>query len=123
MAKSKAGRDGYGNAYFRFWCVGCNESHSVPVNGQGRPQWTFNGDYEKPTLSPSIKITSGHFVDGWTKQRGCWCNEPPDGEEWGFSCGICHLFVEDGVLKYCSDSTHALAGQNVPMVDLPDGED
>lgn len=55
----------------------------------------FNGNYEIPTLSPSI-------LSQW-----------PDGT----MTHICHHFVKDGQIQYLSDCTHALAGQTM---DLPD---
>jgi hypothetical protein len=30
----------------------------------------------------------------------------------------CHLFINGGQIQYCGDSTHALAGQTIPMVDF-----
>jgi hypothetical protein len=35
---------------------------------------------------------------------------------------VCHFFVRAGKLDYCSDSTHALAGQVVDMPDWPYAE-
>jgi hypothetical protein len=31
----------------------------------------------------------------------------------------CHLFLTDGRLQYLGDCTHALAGQTVPLPELP----
>lgn len=31
----------------------------------------------------------------------------------------CHYFLTDGVLHYCPDSSHGLAGQKVPLPELP----
>jgi hypothetical protein len=71
-----------------FHCPGCKFGHRFEV-GNGR--WTFNGDLERPTFTPSlVSIT----------------NEP-----------ICHLFMRDGKIEFLSDSKHELAGQTV---DCPD---
>ena len=32
---------------------------------------------------------------------------------------ICHSIITDGAITYCSDSTHSLKGQTVPMPDWP----
>lgn len=78
-----------------FWCPGCDEAHVISV-APGR--WGYNGNPEKPTFTPSILVQSGHF-------------EEPS----GFTPSICHSFVIDGQIRFLSDSTHALAGQTVPL--------
>lgn len=65
-----------------FWCPGCNCAHYF---NEG---WTFDGNEETPTVSPSILVR---------------------GE------GICHLFIRSGKLVFLSDCTHHLAGQTVAM--------
>lgn len=57
-------------------------------------QWLWNGDMEKPTLTPSIRTTGGH-----------------KGEH------LCHSFVTDGKIKFLNDSTHEFAGQIVDLLD------
>jgi hypothetical protein len=32
----------------------------------------------------------------------------------------CHSFVTDGKIEFLNDSTHKLAGQTVPLPDMPD---
>jgi hypothetical protein len=100
-----------------FYCPGCKEYHAVHVDRQEHPVWSFNGDYEKPTFTPSILVKSGHYASH-AKSDDCWCNfkerfldegEPP------FKCGICHTFVTDGKIQYLSDCTHELAGQTIEM--------
>jgi hypothetical protein len=34
--------------------------------------WTFNGDFVKPTFTPSILVRSGHYMEGHTGDS-CWC--------------------------------------------------
>jgi hypothetical protein len=60
--------------------------------------WTFDGNLDAPTLSPSI----------------LWCEIVVDGVE------VCHSFLRNGVFEFLSDCTHEHAGQHVPMPDLPD---
>lgn len=102
-----------------WWCPGCGEMHAIKVGGGG---WTWNGDKDRPTFSPSVKVTSGHYTDGG--HGGCWCKFNAEriakGEEpSGFKCECCHCFVRDGQIQFLGDSTHALAGKTVPMPPLP----
>lgn len=85
-----------------FACPGCasfrehsDGLHMLPVNtNEKSPSWDWNGDREKPTLTPSIK-TSTH--DGL----------------------VCHSFLRDGIFEYLNDSTHKFSGQKVDLPDLP----
>lgn len=75
------------------YCPGCEQLHMIAVD---RPnscgaQWVWNGDTERPTFSPSINIV-----------------------------GQCHYFIRDGVIEFCADSKHALAGKSVALPDMPD---
>ena len=79
-----------------FYCPGCQMYHAIHIEGPGYPRWDFNGNYESPTFTPSIRVETGHYP------------EPSD---------LCHSFVIDGKIQYLGDSTHALAGQTVDMQD------
>lgn len=88
-----------------FCCPGCASTrdgyeglHMLPITGGTnlRPTWSFNGNLELPTLSPSI-LTKFNW----------------EGKEI-----VCHSFLTDGVFNFLGDSTHALAGQQVPIPDL-----
>lgn len=52
-------------------------------------QWLWNGDVEKPTLSPSIRTTNGTIV--------------------------CHSLINDGMVNFCADSTHEFSGKTVEL--------
>lgn len=98
------------------FCPGCEGTHHLQPG-----VWSFNGDMHKPTFSPSLLYTSGHCVQG-QQDKLCWCTyeqrtgrKPP---KFG-RCGVCHSFVRDGKIQYLGDSTHALAGQTVPLPDWP----
>lgn len=99
-----------------FWCPGCDTVHVINHGGNG---WAWNGNAEKPTFSPSVLVTSGHYSPG---ERGaCWCTynaEHPDAPA-PFKCQRCHSFVRDGQIQFLTDSTHHLAGQTVPLADWP----
>ena len=70
--------------------------------------WKFNGDFGKPTFSPSIKVTGqyGTNPDGTGSEK--------DGT---LVKTCCHSYVKDGRIQFLGDCTHALKGQTV---DLPD---
>lgn len=100
-----------------FWCPGCNSVHSIKFGPGG---WTWNGDAERPTFSPSVLLKTGHYAHDHSGR--CWCtynSEHPD-KPAPFKCGVCHSFVVDGQIQFLGDCTHALAGQTVPLPDWPD---
>lgn len=75
--------------------------HMLPVNVTediGKPSWTFDGNLEAPTLSPSI-LTKSKIGNKETR---------------------CHSYLRNGVFEFLSDCTHSLVNQHVPMPDLPD---
>lgn len=83
------------------WCPGCDEAHRPMVAGVAGdlpegPCWQWNGDPDSLTISPSLLVCGGDR--GYT----------------------CHSFVRAGQWQFLPDSTHALAGQTVPLVPLPD---
>jgi hypothetical protein len=101
-----------------FWCPGCNEAHAI-TTAPGR--WSFNGDADRPTFSPSILVRSGHYALD-RPPGNCWCDfaarYPGDGPV-PFKCERCHSFVTDGQIQFLDDCTHELAGQTVPLPDFP----
>ena len=83
-------------------CPACGFEHNfnVDMNGHGKwrsgsPVWAFNGDYDKPTFSPSILAN---------KDKGQ--EHHP----------VCHSFLREGVWQFLGDCTHLMAGQYVPMI-------
>jgi len=111
-----------------FWCPGCEEAHGIAVRGQtgaGDKGWIWDGNVDSPTFSPSILIRSGHYAGHFKPGVDeCWCTydaaEVAAGREpSGFGCSICHSFVRGGRIEFCSDSTHKLSGQTVPLPDFP----
>lgn len=66
------------------------------------PHWGFNGDFERPTFTPSI-------LSRWEEWQGE--GVPPKQH-------ICHSFVTDGRIQFLADCTHALAGQTVDLPEL-----
>lgn len=74
----------------RFWLNGAIHCFSTKVHG-------FNGDREKPTLSPSLLC---QWTRSDTNERYC-----------------CHSFVKDGRIQFLGDCTHPLKGQTVDLMD------
>lgn len=77
---------------YMVFCAGCGCCHGMDS------RWTFNGDFEKPTFTPSF------LVGG--------CLNHTRGKE---HFGICHSYVTDGMIRYLDDCTHHLKGQTVPL--------
>jgi len=89
-----------------FCCPGCAEMHSnvglhmLPVNTEAKkPAWTWDGNVEAPTITPSILTQS---VDAEGKPT------------------ICHSYLKAGRFEFLGDCTHSLAGQSADMLDLPE---
>ena len=80
-----------GERWLMFFCPGCECGHRFKIAGNSPPIWEFNGNVEKPTLTPSYL---------------CW------GENFR-----CHSFIVDGEIRFLEDSTHELKGK---VVELPD---
>jgi hypothetical protein len=115
-------------------------------SGDPRPTWEWDGNLESPTFSPSMLVYSSvrvcldnHQVEPCVDHDKCGEKshrilnyyEVVDETEWTYGhevstedhvCrwGNCHSFLRAGVWEFLSDSAHSLAGQNVPMVPLPD---
>lgn len=81
-------QDDAGRKEVAFFCPGCERHHFMNI-GEGRPRHEWNGDYVKPTFSPSLLS--------------------PDGVR------RCHAFVKDGKIQFLGDCDHGLAGQTVDL--------
>ncbi|MNE77447.1 hypothetical protein D3C80_1737640 [compost metagenome] len=92
MAKIKDviyNKESYG---WRINCPACKQIHVV------NKTWSFNGEYEKPTLSPSLLVTALFMGD--------------------IENYVCHSFVTDGNIQFLSDCTHDMAGITVELPDV-----
>ncbi len=74
-----------GSDRFLLECPGCRCSHYFSSS------WQFDGNFELPTVSPSIRVNYG------------------DGR-------VCHFFIRGGTIEFLSDCHHSLRGT---IVDLP----
>lgn len=94
-----------------FICPGCaldgsSGLHMLPVNtSEHKPSWTWDGNLEAPTCTPSILTKWGRVDPGDPES-------PPT--------FVCHSYLTAGVFEYLSDCTHAFAGEHVPLPPLPD---
>ena len=85
----------------------------VTVGEGSGPRWSYNGNPDAPTFTPSVLVRSGHYAPGHTGE--CWCTWETEEGEKGFGCYICHSFVTNGKIQFLGDCTHALAGQTVDL--------
>lgn len=77
---------------FLFHCPGCGYGHWFKTTGNS-PKWNWNGDFERPTITPSIVAD-------------------PDGAR------HCHSFVNAGYIQFLSDCWHDLKNQTVALPDI-----
>lgn len=91
-----------------FFCPGCKTRHTVSIGTPGGPQWSWNGDVDNPTLSPSVLVT--------------WYKPSDNDEEFDDATKdvkqTCHSFVRNGHIEFLTDCTHSLAGQTVQLPEL-----
>lgn len=99
---------GYGH-----WCPGCQEIHVIQTDRA--PAWSFDGSVESPTFGPSIKITSVKKV----VVNGKWTGEWVIDNNGKAVPHICHYFLQSGILKYCTDTTHEFSGLTIRLPELP----
>ncbi len=96
---------------FSHWCPGCEEMHVIAT------RWSFDGNVDRPTFNPSVKITGVQSVVVKGEWTGEWVRDA-QGKPLRYCC---HYILTAGRLNFCPDSTHALAGKTVDLPDLPEG--
>lgn len=142
------------------WCPGCRMAHrmnltptedeQIPKRSDGTDEhfWTWNGDLEAPTVTPSIlcfssihKCSGEHFPIVCPNPEECdqtahlvlRAGEMTDRGETvaprtlchnsphtlDQPFGNCHSYLVAGSWEFLPDSAHVLAGQRSPMVPLP----
>ncbi|MGZ3772972.1 MAG: DUF6527 family protein [Pseudobdellovibrionaceae bacterium] len=88
---------GNGHGFITSWDEEYKKKYADWYGIQGKqphfPTWTFNGDMEKPTFSPSMLVDKDN------------------------PASRCHSFVREGKIQFLGDCFHALKNQTV---DLPD---
>lgn len=93
--KVSAVKDDSGKLWgYMIFCPACECGHLFYTNHSNpKCNWTFDGNMEQPTFSPSMLVYQGQ------------------------SHPRCHSFVRDGKIQFLSDCTHKFANQTL---DLPD---
>jgi hypothetical protein len=89
------------------WCPGCQEMHVFYTRrsaGTGA-NWRWDGRVDKPTFMPSMIVSHGAVVD--------------DDGTVALPEERCHYFLANGMIQFLGDCTHNLAGQTVPLPELP----
>ncbi len=80
-------------------CPACNW-HEFPKVGKPGASWTFNGDRERPTFTPSMN----ELING-----------PGEHHRPDVPTRRCHFIVTDGQIQFCGDCTHELNGKTMPL--------
>ena len=101
-----------GGAGLLFKCPGCNQFHTVS------DAWSFNSDFDKPTLSPSVLVSGGHYSENFKSGSDCWCTYTTKTGEQPFKCERCHSFINDGMIQFLNDCTHEFAGKTIELPEL-----
>ena len=87
-----------GSPDYEFECPGCGCLHGVWTYDWDGPKWSFNGDVDKPTFKPSIRVRWTYGVDRIEH--------------------VCHAYVREGRIEFLNDCTHSLAGKTIELPDL-----
>lgn len=82
------------NGQVRYNCPGCGYAHAVPAK-----EWNWNGDTEKPTLSPSVRH---YYTHPETKKE----------------ITVCHYNIVNGKIEYCDDCPHELKNQKIELPEI-----
>lgn len=103
-----------------YWCQGCQEAHTVWTGDGPGPRWTWNGDVDKPVFGPSVLVQGVKRLSD--EQHAAYMRGEPLPEPVPLRC---HTFVgcngaKPGEVIFLSDCTHDLAGQVLPLPELPD---
>lgn len=102
------------------WCPACDGAHRFEILGEDgshpdrSDHWTWDGNLEAPTFVGSMLVRRT-MPKGYTDD-----NPAPIGYDGPTVDYVCHSHVRAGRWEFLTDCTHALAGQTVPMVPLPD---
>lgn len=84
-----------------FECPGCGENHGISVDGSRG--WTWNGNFERPTITPSILAKGLRFISEDTDETEAY---------------VCHSFVTDGRIQFLGDCTHSKVNQTVDLFEI-----
>ena len=115
-----------GGGGLAFWCEGCGEAHVVWHGAGPGPRWSWNGDVEKPVFGPSVLVTGRNFTAKGRADYEAWyaAGCPMPAPTFEAADTRCHTFVgcngaQPGEIIFLSDCTHELAGQTLPLAEMP----
>lgn len=88
---------------YAHWCPACDEPHIFSLDGPKGRNWTFDGNMEKPTFEPSMRIS---------------CDWDPEAKAWRAT--QCHYYLRNGMLEFCRDHPKAeFRNRSFPLPDFP----
>jgi len=96
--------------FYAFECPACGENHWFQISPR-IPAWTWNNDFENPTVFPSIRVGGTVPITDDEHARIL------KGELIKPKPFCCHFFIKEGKIEFCADSTHEFAGKAVAMID------
>ena len=105
----RAGKMRRSNHHYIHWCPACERGHAIQVGAASGPNWSFDGDVNRPTFSPSVLIRyNGADADTRRDDAG----RAPS--------AVCHYFLTGGVINYLGDCSHELRGTSVELSEFPE---
>lgn len=85
------------------YCPGCRGPHMMGVGNPSGSNWDFNGNVEKPTFTPSVRV----FIGGEGSDRP--------------QRTLCHSWISEGRIQFLDDSSgHQLRGWH-DLISFPEG--
>lgn len=98
---------------FHFFCPGCKQGHGFRTVSHPAPndlnddekelfknKWTWNNDFDRPTIMPSLNVLRKIGTDG----RGKAIYET-----------TCHSHVKDGMIQFLGDCKHDMKNTTVEI--------
>lgn len=80
-------------------CPACGYGHLFWTEREpGLPKWSFDGNLEQPTFSPSMLVNAS--------------KTDPVGHP------RCHSFVKNGKIQFLDDCSHSMKGQTVDLTEF-----
>lgn len=95
-----------------FWCPGCDMAHQVYVGDGPGPRWGWDGDVDRPTFTPSVRVQGVVPLTDAEHAAYMRGEEIPEPRRM-----LCHSLITDGRIQFLHECTHALAGKTVPLPD------
>ncbi len=122
LGKKLRGAEG-GALLFR--CQGCGVPHRVWVGEGPGPRWSWNGDADQPTFTPSVLVTWSepanlHNHEAMQRDLADARRRREAGEHGAKvpqAAKVCHSFITGGRIQFLGDCTHSLAGSTVELPD------